>query len=159
MRVDISVIRKVAEMEFQIAMEGSDIAYERVFRSLFGLPSERTTLLWNRLVEKHLLPGNGKVKYLLWTLLHLKIYGPLRAMSQLCSCTERTYHLWVRKFTYAISMLNVIKWENRFTSNIGKGIRTGSLLRIEYGKNRILPSHREVWFGKNRDIPIFPPIS
>ena len=43
-------------------------------------------------------------------------------------------------------------------SVISEGIRTGSLLRIEYGKNRNLPSHRQVQFGKNRDIPIFPPI-
>ncbi len=53
---------------------GSAAVEDRRFREHFGAPFEIVRMVWDMMVEGHLLPEKSEPKHLLWTLYFLKCY-------------------------------------------------------------------------------------
>ena len=78
---------------------------ERAFRALFGCRAGVVLVLWNKLVNEDLLPKNGQMKHLLWTLAYCKVYGKWKSMRKLTQTNPKTLHKWIELFKKSIELL------------------------------------------------------
>ena len=87
---------------------------DRRFKALFGASSAVVATLWNMLFEREV---QGEPKHLLWTLVHLKVYGSEEVNCAIVGWPSvKTYSKWVWYYVEQIAGLkdNVINIENRF---------------------------------------------
>ena len=71
---------------------------DRDFREFFGCGPLVACNLWQLLFEHDLIPTGGDLKYFLWTLMFLKVYGKQRTMSTLAGVDKKTFEKWVWLF-------------------------------------------------------------
>jgi hypothetical protein len=79
---------------------------DRDFRELFGCGVLVALSLWGLLLTTDLLPDDGTLEHLLWTLMFMKIYAKQKTLCALCGGTDpQTLKKWVELFVEAISSL------------------------------------------------------
>ena len=87
----------------------------RTWASFFGTSPEVATEVWNRLVDKDVIPEGGKPKHLLYGYVLLKKYAGDEAHGKMVGCHFNTFAPWAWKFIPLIHDLHVdvIVWGNR----------------------------------------------
>ena len=78
---------------------------DRKFRALFGCGAHIVLLVWVKLDANDLLPEDGRMIHLLWTLLFYKTYAKWKTMKQLTGADPKTLRKWIRLFRTAIARL------------------------------------------------------
>lgn len=83
---------------------------DRAFRALFGCAAHIVLKLWILLVTHDLVPEDGNMTHLLWTLMYLKTNAKWKALRQLTGGADpKTLRKWIfDEFLPAISMLEPI---------------------------------------------------
>lgn len=79
---------------------------DRAFRALFGCGPEVVLSLWNKIVFYDLLPHNGQMKHLLWTLMYCKTYAKWKTMRKLTNTDPKTLRRWIYLFYQSIEELS-----------------------------------------------------
>lgn len=79
---------------------------DRAFRALFGCGPEIVLVLWNKLVSNDLIPRNGQMKHLLWTLMYCKTYAKWKTMRKLTETDPKTLRKWIDLFYQSIQELS-----------------------------------------------------
>jgi len=116
---------------------------DRRFREFFGASVLVVMALWNLLVDTDLLPENGQIVHLLWTLYFFKVYPKQNVACSAAGGTRgavdpKTFRKYVWPFVSAISDLEqiVIDFESRKNS----GSLNDCLLSVDCTDIRI-PNH------------------
>jgi hypothetical protein len=79
---------------------------DRDFREHFGCGALVALTLWGMLLTTDLLPDDGTLEHLLWTLMFMKTYGKQKTLCSLCGGIDpQTLKKWVELFVEAISSL------------------------------------------------------
>jgi hypothetical protein len=79
---------------------------DRDFRELFGCGVLVALSLWGLLLTTDLLPEDGTLEHLLWTLMFMKVYAKQKTMCSLCGGIDpQTLKKWTELFIEAISYL------------------------------------------------------
>jgi len=86
---------------------------DRRFREFFGASVLVVMALWNLLVDTDLLPENGQIVHLLWTLYFFKVYPKQNVACSAAGGTRgavdpKTFRKYVWPFVSAISDLEQI---------------------------------------------------
>ena len=78
----------------------------RRFKALFGCRPVVALCLWLQLVKRCLVPEQGTIMHLLWTLMFHKVYATEATMKKLTGgADEKTTRKWVGDFVTAIQFL------------------------------------------------------
>lgn len=86
----------------QRALQSEDLD----FRAHFGCGPLIFLSLWNLLVTTDLLPSDGTIDHLLWTLLFMKTYAKQSVLCSMCGGVDpKTFQKWTWEFIAAISQL------------------------------------------------------
>lgn len=80
-------------------------AEDRDFREWFGCAPSMAVIVWCLLVRTDLVPVNGELCHLLWTLLFLKCYPREHLMAVSCGADRQTVSKWVWIFLDALASL------------------------------------------------------
>jgi hypothetical protein len=86
---------------------------DKAFRALFGCSPVVVLTLWNKLSNADLIPDQGTVTHLLWTLMHCKQYGKWATMKKLANGVDpKTLRKWINQFLYNVEVLedDVVCW-------------------------------------------------
>jgi hypothetical protein len=78
---------------------------DRAFRALFGCGVHLVLILWNKLSSCDLIPKDGLVTHLLWTLMYCKQYGKWKTMRKLTKTDPKTLRKWIALFYDAIELI------------------------------------------------------
>jgi hypothetical protein len=78
---------------------------DRAFRAIFGCSPTVVLAVWNKITENNLIPEDGEMKHLLWTLMYAKQYGKWPTMRMLTNTDSKTLRKWINLFFDAISLL------------------------------------------------------
>jgi hypothetical protein len=79
---------------------------DRDFREHFGCGVLVALALWGMLLTTDLLPDDGTLEHLLWTLLFMKTYNKQKTLCSLCGGIDpKTFKNWVELFIESISYL------------------------------------------------------
>lgn len=79
---------------------------DRHFRALFGCCADVALILWYRLTQHDLLPENGTMTHMLWTLLYCKNYPKWKTMTRLTGGKDpKTLRHWIGLFRESIEQL------------------------------------------------------
>lgn len=81
-----------------------------VFKSWFGCSPEICVILWEfiRVDESVCKHSRAGPIHLLWVLMFLKLYGPVRVLASICGVDEKTFLKYVWMFLDALSCLDVV---------------------------------------------------
>jgi hypothetical protein len=77
----------------------------RNFLALFGCRPEIVLELWNRLANGDLIPQNGTMTHLLWTLCFCKTYAKWKTMEKITGHDPKTLRKWIKAFFDNIELL------------------------------------------------------
>lgn len=82
---------------------------DKAFRALFGCGPAIVLDLWNKLSNHDLIPDQGTMTHLLWTLMYCKQYGKWSTMKKLSNGVDpKTLRKWIDQFLYNIALLEPV---------------------------------------------------
>ena len=105
----------------------------RRFIALFGVPSEIVADLWNRISDQAPLADGSQPKHLLWSLVHLKVYGTEEVNCALVGWpSAKTFSKWAWYFVKRIADLkdDVFDLEDRF-EGLGDVAETNCFITVD----------------------------
>lgn len=93
----------------------TDKSQAKTWSSFFGISPEVASEVWNRLVDKDVIPEGGDPKHLLYGYVFLKKYAGDKGNAKIVGCHENTFRPWAWKFLTLIHDLHheVIVFGNR----------------------------------------------
>ena len=95
------------------------------FKAFYGCSAGACAFVWRILfphLEQELYGGGARYYHLLWALMFVKLYNPVRTSASIVSVDEKTYNKWVWIVLKNISMYvkpRVISLGMRFENNKG----------------------------------------
>ena len=93
----------------------SDKSESRDFRENFGVGVNVAHTVWMMMDSRELIPNDGRIHHLLWTLSFMKIYGKERMMCHLNRIRDpKTFRKWVWLFIDSIAELESSVVSNLF---------------------------------------------
>jgi len=92
---------------------GAKVVEDRLFKEYFGVSVAVVLAVWKLLEEHDLVPENGEIKHLLWTLVFLKVYPKQGPVCSIVGGTKgavdpKTFRKWVWKFIFNIELLDEV---------------------------------------------------
>jgi len=92
---------------------GAKVVEDRLFKEYFGVSVAVVLAVWKLLEEHDLVPKNGEIKHLLWTLVFLKVYPKQGPVCSIVGGTKgavdpKTFRKWVWKFIFNIELLDEV---------------------------------------------------
>jgi hypothetical protein len=79
---------------------------DKRFRALFGCPPNVCIVVWYKLLRSDLIPEQGTMVHLLWTLMYCKTYPKWSTMKMLSGGADpKTLRHWIGLFRESIGLL------------------------------------------------------
>ena len=83
-----------------------DMKTLRDFREHFGMDYKIVAGVWDRLIERDVLPIGAKPKHLLWLFYWWKCYNTQGVCARFCKCDKGTFLEWRKKMEKAVAQLD-----------------------------------------------------
>ena len=107
-KVEICIMLKLARTMWNRdgCKSRSIMTKDRDFCEFFGCNILVALDLWEMLVDTHLVPEEGCIEKILWSLMFLKVYAKERTTCSLAGGIDpKTFRSWVSKFVLAMANL------------------------------------------------------
>lgn len=114
----------------------------------FGIQPEVASEVWNKLLEKGVIPGGGKPKHLLYGYVLLMRYAGDEACGQIVGCHSNTFRKWAWKFIPLVFDLHhqVIRLDNRLNGWNKTESNTNMVMdATTFGVNDSYPFDSKMW--------------
>lgn len=103
---DLMLVARILWEKADPHQRGTAQQEDSKFRQSFGCGPFVALAVWSMLERLQLVPPDGTIEHLLWTLQFMKVYGKTDNLCRLCGgCDAKTLRDWVWKFIEAIADL------------------------------------------------------